>query len=198
MYSLVNFWPLFHFLDRPSISRDQCYECCAPQGRAATGGDKSRVESLPGETTSSYTARQKRPSTVQWTNSHRTHCRLKGNLKNDIFWSIRVYIYLSQQHYFIHIWQRCHFLCHSYPFWCSHLSAYKICRQLSCVWAISCHHNVGAGWQLSLHTAENSNRCDTELGLHLSLWLTLCVTVLGWFFLFAIKPMSHSDILRHT
>lgn len=63
----------------------------------------------------------------------------------------------------------------------SYLSGNKVCRQLSCVWDISCHHNVGDGSAVSLHTVEHSNWCDTEHAIYQGPLLTFCVIVLCFF-----------------
>lgn len=81
----------------------------------------------------------------------------------------------------------------------SYLSGNKVCRQLSCVWDISCHHNVGDGWPVSLHTVEHSNWCDTEHAIYQGPLLTFCVIVLwGVFSPLAIKAMSCSHTFTYT
>lgn len=85
------------------------------EGPPVTRQEQGKIP--PGETTSSYTAKQRRHSKVQQINSHRTHCRLNGNrTKWDQVVCTLVCIYLSLQCYFILVWQSCHFRCHRHSF----------------------------------------------------------------------------------
>lgn len=191
--TLLNCGPFFPSSGAPSINTDQRCECNAPQGWASTSGDKSRAKSPTGKPhTHSKTGGQvctQKCSSIKhkFTQTYTLQATWKSYKIRGNCLPLFTSIYLCSATSFLHEWCVIFFCrCHS---WVAPIYQVTVCRQLSWVWAISCHHNVGDGWAESLHPGET----DVTLNLpHTRVYCWRFASLRLSFSPFAINPMPCS------